>query len=144
MDEGTSVADHLNVFNMIVSQLAFVGVQIDDKDRCMLLLCYFPDSWDHLVMTIGSTTTKLTMKGVVASLLSEEAQRKYSEMVKDALTVKGKLEDKKSKSKLEESSKTPGKKSKAKCWNCGQTGHIRKDCREKKKKSKGSSDSWSS
>lgn len=112
MDEGTFVADHLNVFNMIVAELTSVGVKIDDEDRCMLLLCSLPDSWDHLVMTIGSTTTTFTMEGVVASLLSEETRRKSSEMVKDALTVRGKKENKKSESKSEESSKTPGKKSK--------------------------------
>ncbi|XP_057862037.1 uncharacterized protein LOC131070492 [Cryptomeria japonica] len=52
------------------------------------------------------------MEGVVASLLSEETRRKSSEMVKDALAIKGKLEDKKSKSKSKESSKTPGKSAK--------------------------------
>lgn len=64
-------------------------------------------------------------------------------MVKEALIVRGKKEDKKSKSNSKESYKSPGKKFKAKCWNCGQTGHIRKDCREKKK-NKSSLDSGSS
>lgn len=32
MDEGTYVVDHLNVFNMMVAQLASVGFNIDDKD----------------------------------------------------------------------------------------------------------------
>lgn len=49
-----------------------VGMKIDDEDHCMLLLCSFPDIWDHLVMVIGSTTTTFKIEDVVALLLSEE------------------------------------------------------------------------
>lgn len=128
--EGGYVADHLNAFNMLIAQLTYVGVKIDEEDRCMLLLCSFLDSWDHLVMAIGSTTSTFKMEDVVASLLSEEMRRKSSEMEKEALVVRGRLKekgkkkDKKSKSKLEGRSKSPGKKSKVKCWNCGQPGHV--------------------
>lgn len=72
MDEGTLVADHLNTFNMIVAQLTYVGVTINDEDHCMLLLFSFLDTWDHLVMAIGSTTTNFKIEDVVASLLLEE------------------------------------------------------------------------
>lgn len=34
----------------------------------MLILCYFLDSWDHLVMVFGSTTTKFKMDKVVEFL----------------------------------------------------------------------------
>lgn len=72
MEEGVSIVDHLNTFNMIFYQLGFVGVKIEDEDRCMLLLCSFPDTWDHVVMAIGSTRTNFKMEDVVASLLLEE------------------------------------------------------------------------
>ena len=78
IDGGTTVADHLNSFNMVIAQLTSVGVSIDEEDQCMLLLYSLPNSWDHLVIAIESTTTKLKMDEVVIVLLSEEMQRRSS------------------------------------------------------------------
>lgn len=104
----------------------------------MLLLCSLPDSWEHLVMAIGSTTTQFKMDTVINTLLSKEMRKKSSEMTKDALFVRGRPKDKDKKKvkkfKSQERFKYPGKKRKVKCWNCGQKGHIQKDCKEEKKK----------
>lgn len=124
------VADHLNTFNMIVAQLTSMGVTISAEDHCMLLLCSLPNTWDHLVMAIESTTTSFKMEDVVSCLLSKEAPRKYSEMVKEALVVrgiskeKGKKKDMRSKSKSQGRSKSQGKNSKVRCSNCGKTVHF--------------------
>ena len=71
MDGGMVVADHLNVFNMVIAQLTSICVSINEEERCMLLLCPLLDSWDHLVMAIGSTTTQLKMDEVVVALMSK-------------------------------------------------------------------------
>jgi hypothetical protein len=88
------------------------------------------------------------MDEVVAALLSEEMRKKSSEASKEALSVRGRSKEKSkkkdTKSKSQERSATPGRKSKVKCWNCGQKGHIRKDCKEEKKKKKYTSDRESS
>ena len=47
---------------------------------------------------------------------------------------KERKKDKKGKSKSPGRSKSLGKKSKAKCWNYGNPGHLRRDCKEEKKK----------
>jgi NADH dehydrogenase FAD-containing subunit len=60
----------------------------------MLLLCSLPDSWDHLVMAIGSTTSSFKIEDVVASLLSKEMRRKSSKMEKEALAIKGRSKEK--------------------------------------------------
>jgi hypothetical protein len=60
MRDGDSVKDHLNSFNTVVNQLVSVEIKISDEDKCMILLCSLPDSWDSLVVSIGSNTT--TMK----------------------------------------------------------------------------------
>ena len=39
MSEGGSVADHLNEFNTITSQLSSVKVNFDDEVRDLLILC---------------------------------------------------------------------------------------------------------
>ena len=44
MSEGGSVADHLNDFNTVTSQLCYVGVNFDDEVRALLFLCSLPES----------------------------------------------------------------------------------------------------
>jgi hypothetical protein len=72
MIDGDSVTKHMNSFNTVVSQLLFVEIKISDEDKCIGLLFSLPDSWDSLVVAIGSNTTTLSFDDVVSSLLSEE------------------------------------------------------------------------
>lgn len=72
MEEGGSATDHLNAFNLLIAQLASSSAKIKEEDQCMTLLCSLPDSWDHLVMALGSTIVTFRMDDVVSSLLSEE------------------------------------------------------------------------
>jgi hypothetical protein len=73
MEDGDSVTEHLNAFNTLVSQLGYVNITIAEEDKCITLLCSFLESWDNLVVPIGSTTqSTLKYEDVVASLLSEE------------------------------------------------------------------------
>ena len=74
---------------MLVTQLTSVGLPVDDEERCQILLCSLPNSWDSLVMAIGSTLVVLKMEDVVGSLLSEEMRRKVSLNAKDALSFHG-------------------------------------------------------
>ena len=56
MEDGDFVTEHLNAFNTLVSQLGYVNITIAEEDKCITSLCSFPDSWDNLVVAIGSTT----------------------------------------------------------------------------------------
>ena len=44
MSEGGSIADHLNEFNTVTSQLSSVGVNFDDEVIALLFLCSLPES----------------------------------------------------------------------------------------------------
>ena len=44
MTEGGFVADHLNEFNTITSQLSSVGINFDEEIRALLILCSLPKS----------------------------------------------------------------------------------------------------
>ena len=110
-----------------------------------------PDSWDNLVVEIGSTTqSTLKYEDVVASLLSEEMRRKSMDGHNtDALFVRGSTQDRNPgkpsgwRSKSTGRSKSLGK-SLRKCWKCGKTGHYKKDFKSKKVEKPKGSDSTSS
>lgn len=76
MEEGSSVTEHLNSFNTMISQLMSVEIDVTEEERCISLLCSFLDSWDGLVAAIESNNTTLSIDDVVATLLSEEMRRK--------------------------------------------------------------------
>jgi hypothetical protein len=71
MSDGSLVTGHLNVFNTVLNQLSFLYIKIIDEEKCIIPLCSLTDSWDSLVMAIGSNTTTLVLEDVVASLLSK-------------------------------------------------------------------------
>jgi hypothetical protein len=151
MEYGDSVIEHLNAFNTLVSQLGFVNITIAEEDKCITLLCYLLDSWDNLVVAIGSTTqSTLKYEDVVASLLSEEMRRKSMDgHSTDDLFVRGRTQNRNPSKPLgwrfksTGRSKSPGK-SLRKCWKCGKTGHYKKYCKSKKVEKPKGSDSTSS
>ena len=84
------MTEHLNVFNTMVSQLASVDIKFSDEDKCISLLCSLPDSWDSLVIAIGSNATALQFDEIVSILLTEEMRRKNMESQNgDALSIRG-------------------------------------------------------
>jgi len=91
--EDMSRAVPYRVHNTVVSQLLSVDIKISKEDKCISLLCSLPDSWDSLVLAIGSNTTTLKLDDVVASLSSDEMRRKTMDsQTKDALFVRGHLQ----------------------------------------------------
>ena len=75
MSESGSVADHLNEFNTLTSQLSSVKVNFDDEVRALLILCSFPESQNSLVMDVSNSvpiSNTLKFDDVVGVILSEE------------------------------------------------------------------------
>ena len=91
MSEGGFVADHLNEFNTVTSQLSSIGATFDDEVRDLLFLCTLPKSWNGLVMAISNSifgSSTLKFDDVINAILSEEMQRKISgETSGNALTA---------------------------------------------------------
>jgi hypothetical protein len=135
MRDGESMAEHLNAFNIVVSQLVSIEIKILDEDKCIRLLCSLPDWWDRLVVAIGSNTTYLKFEKVVSSLLLEEMRQKNMEgHSTDTLFSRG-LSQERNRSnfssgryKSKGRCKSPGKFVRV-CWRCGEEGHYKKQCR---------------
>jgi hypothetical protein len=151
MEDGDSMTEHINAFNTLVSQLVYVNITISEEDKCITLLCSLPDSWDNLVVAIGSTTqSKLKYEDVVASLLSEEMRWKsmdghstYSLFVRGRTQERNPGESSRGRSKSTTRSKSPEKYLR-KCWKCGKIGHYKKYCTSMKVDKPNGSDSTSS
>ena len=77
MEDNDAVTEHMNVYNNLVSQINFIGIKMVKEDKCITLLCPFPNSWENLIVAICSAS-QVTLKfdEIVSSLLSQEMRLK--------------------------------------------------------------------
>lgn len=54
ISENGFVADHINAFNMIISQSSFIKINFNDEIRALRCLLYF-ESWDTNIFAISSS-----------------------------------------------------------------------------------------
>jgi hypothetical protein len=137
MSDGSSVTDHLNVFNTIIIQLYYMDIKIIEHEKCIILLCYFPDSSDSLVVAIGSNTTTLALEDVVSYLLIEEIRRKNMKgLTKEALVVRGQLIERDKGNFFGRYSNLKGitkyhVHSTRRCWKYSKFWNYKRDCKSK-------------
>lgn len=72
MTETSRLSEHLNEFNMIVTQLLSLHVKMEDEDKELLFFSSLPPSYEHLVTTLiyGKDTLEID-EIIIALLLSE-------------------------------------------------------------------------
>ena len=76
MQEGSDLAEHINVFNQLIADLGKVDVKIDEEDRAIILLCSLPESYEHLVTTLTYGKQDIKVDEIVTSLLGHKQRRK--------------------------------------------------------------------
>src|SRR6266542_6061568 len=130
MQEGSDLAEHINVFNQLVTDLAKVEVTVEDEDRAIILLCSLPGSYEHLVTTLTYGKENIKMEDIVAALLAHDQRKKNNatgEFSGDALHVRGDHGSDEKRGKKKKKKKGPL------CDKCFNHGHIKKDYPELKK-----------
>ena len=101
----------------IFSELAVIGVAIDEEDKVVQVLASLPDSYNTLVTALEANEKVPSMEVVTERLLYEErraSDRSSSEQRGAALT-----------------SKQRGSRRGPKCYSCQKYGHIQRNCTEK-------------
>ena len=144
MEEGGLVAAHVNEFNTIVNQLSSVEIEFEDEVRALILLASLPNSWEPMRAAVSNSvgTQKLKFNDVRDSILAEEVRRIDSgeASTSSAFNVenRGRNPDRNNRSNGRSKSRNGRGQSKfrqpVECWNCGKTGHIKKNCRAPPKK----------
>ena len=126
MEEGGSMAGHINKIKMMAQQLEAIGAPASEDDIVTTLLYSLPESFEQLIVSLESRADSLDLEFLTARLLNEETQRS-----------EGKAAVKAGKAFTSASGPYRGKtqqgKKKGKCHNCGKLGHFASDCWSKKK-----------
>ncbi|KAE8711146.1 putative ribonuclease H protein [Hibiscus syriacus] len=91
MQDDHDLAQHVNVFNQIVSDLARLDVKIEDEDKAMILLCLLPPSYEHMVTTLTYGKETIKVKEITVALLAHNQRKQNAEESSqvDSLYVKG-------------------------------------------------------
>ena len=80
-EQGVSVVDHINEFNMFVSQLSFVEINFEDKIKALILMSSLLESWDTVVAAISTSrgSDKLKFDEIRDVVLSESIRKREIE-----------------------------------------------------------------
>jgi hypothetical protein len=140
--DGSSVIEHLNVFQGHINQLTAMEINLDDEVQALLLLSSLPDSWNTLVVSLSNSAPdgKLAPDMVNNSMLNEESRRKekgshqtsssdaYVAKKKDKNQGRSHKKPQRGRSKSRERSQS-GPSDKIIYFHCGKEGHKRNQCR---------------
>ena len=77
--DGSIMAEHMNAFQGLIHQATSLEVPLANEVLALFLLGSLPDSWETLVVTLGTARPegkRLSLARVKSSLLDEEARRK--------------------------------------------------------------------
>ena len=70
MVEGSTLDQHINVFNQIISDLNRVDVKFEEEDMTLILLNFLPESYDNLVTTLMWGKETLELEEITGALLA--------------------------------------------------------------------------
>jgi hypothetical protein len=117
MQEGDDMLVHINTVKALADQLRSIKVNITDEDVCMVLFMNLPPSFDNLVTSLESISTKdVNLQFIITRLLHGVSKRKKCESSETTALVN---KTHKSNEKL--------------CFYCKKLEHFVRNCLKKKK-----------
>lgn len=135
MEEGSSLATHIDNFNMIILDLEDINVKLENKEKAIILLSSLPPSYKHFVDILLYGRQSITMTDVKDSLSSKKVTKRAETKEGESLTVKGRPEKKKN-NKGNKRGKSKSKNKILKCFHCHKKRHFKRDCPGRNNKSK--------
>jgi hypothetical protein len=116
MQEGEDLLVHINMVKALADQLHSIEVKIEDEDLYMVLFMNLLLSFDNLVTSLESMSTKdVDLQFIFAQLLHEVSKRKENESTKNVAFL----------NKIHKANKKL-------CFYYKKTRHFVKDCLKKK------------
>lgn len=76
MVEGTSLKNHLDEYNKLLLNLANVDVDIDGKNKVLILIYSLPKSFEHIITTMLYEKEIINLEEIEITLLSNELRLK--------------------------------------------------------------------
>ena len=110
LENSSNLQEHLKNFSKLFAEMAVVGDSVEKEDFVINLLASLPDSYSTLVTTLEALEQVPTWESVTERLIHSDSKQQTRATDSTALFTK--------------------KKSAVKCYECGQTGHIRRNCKK--------------
>ena len=114
MKETASAEAHLKEMKELTDKLAAVGAPIAEEDQVVTLLGSLPKKYSTLVTALEARRDNLSLSYVQEALLHEEQKLSESPSLSDSSQADQKA--------------LVGKRRPVRCYECGEIGHIRRNC----------------
>ena len=135
MEECSSLANHIDNFNRIILNLEDINVKLEDEDKAIILLSFLLPSYEHFVDTLLYGRQSIIIVDIKDSLSSKEVTKKAETNDGESLMARERPE-KKENNKKKKMGKSKSKDKVLKCFHYHKEGHFKRDCLDKKNKSK--------
>ncbi len=124
MKEGTSMEVHLKHMKELTDRLAAIGAPIAEEDQVVTLLGSLPPSYSVLVTALEARVDDVKLNFVQQALTHEEQKRNGQF---------GRSSGGQTDSALVGAQKKGWPRKQIRCFDCGETGHVRRNCPRKKR-----------